>query len=51
MKILNRDIFRQFAKTFLFTCAAFVVLFLLINMVEKLDKFMDRTLGCMEIAR
>ena len=51
MKILNRYIFRQFAKTFLFTCAAFVVLFMLINMVEKLDKFMDRNLGFMEIAR
>ena len=51
MKILNRYIFRQFAKTFLFTCAAFVFLFILINMVEKLDDFMDRHLSFMEIAR
>ena len=51
MKILNRYIFRQFAKTFLFTCVVFVFLFILINMVEKLDDFMDRNLSFMEIAR
>jgi lipopolysaccharide export system permease protein len=51
MKILNRYIFRQFAKTFLFTCVAFVFLFVLINMVEKLDDFMDRHLSFLEIAR
>ena len=51
MKILNRYIFKQFAKAFVFTCIAFVCLFILISMVEKLDKFMDRNLSLMEIAR
>jgi lipopolysaccharide export system permease protein len=51
MKILNRYIFGQFAKAFLFTSAAFVFLFILISMVEKLDKFMDRNLSFMVIAR
>ena len=50
MKILNRYIFGQFAKAFLFTSLAFVFLFILISMVEKLDKFMDKHLSIMEIA-
>ncbi|NMW20121.1 MAG: LPS export ABC transporter permease LptG [Chlorobiaceae bacterium] len=51
MKILNRYIFKQFAKAFLFSCIAFVFLFVLISMVEKLDKFIDRNLTLLEIAR
>ncbi len=51
MKILNRYIFGQFAKAFLFTSLAFIFLFILISMVEKLDKFMDKHLSLMEIAR
>jgi len=50
MKILNRYIFGQFAKAFLFTSLAFVFLFILISMVEKLDKFIDKHLSFMEIA-
>ena len=50
MKILDKYIFRQFAKAFLFTSIAFVCLFILINMVEKLDEFMDKNLSMMEIA-
>ncbi len=51
MKILDKYIFRQFAKAFLFTSIAFVCLFILINMVEKLDEFMDKNLSLLEIAR
>lgn len=51
MKILDRYIFRQFAKAFIFTSIAFVCLFILINMVEKLDEFMDKNLGILEITR
>ena len=51
MKILNRYIFKQFAKAFLFTSLAFVFLFILISMVEKLDKFMDKHLSLLEITR
>jgi lipopolysaccharide export system permease protein len=50
MKILEKYIFRQFAKAFLFTSLAFVCLFILINMVEKLDEFMDKNLSLWEIA-
>lgn len=51
MKILNRYIFGQFAKAFFFASLAFICLFILIDMVEKLDKFMDRHLGIEAIAR
>ena len=50
MKILDRYIFRQFAKTFLFTTAVFVCLFMLINMVDRLDEFMDKKLNFGQIA-
>ncbi len=51
MKILDKYIFRQFAKAFLFSSIVFVCLFMLINMVEKLDKFMDNKLGLWDIVR
>ncbi|MCX6178292.1 MAG: LPS export ABC transporter permease LptG [Chlorobiales bacterium] len=51
MKILNRYIFKQFSKAFLFTSIAFIFLFILISTVEKLDKFMDKNLSYLEIAR
>jgi lipopolysaccharide export system permease protein len=50
MKILDRYIFRQFAKAFLFTSTAFVFLFILITMVEHLDDLMGRNLNFGEIA-
>jgi len=50
MKILNKYIFRQFAKTFIFSSVVFICLFMLINMVEKLDEFMDNKLNLWNIA-
>ncbi len=50
MKILDKYLFRQFAKAFLFTSTAFVCLFVLINMVEKLDEFMDKNLNIGDMA-
>ncbi len=50
MKILDKYIFRQFAKAFLFSSIAFVCLFVLVNMVEKLDEFMDKNLSLWQIA-
>jgi lipopolysaccharide export system permease protein len=50
MKILDKYIFRQFVKAFLFSTTAFACLFILINMVEKLDEFMDKNLGIGQIA-
>jgi lipopolysaccharide export system permease protein len=40
--IIDRYIARQFLTTFLFSLASFAALFVLINLVENLDRFMDR---------
>ncbi|WP_449258232.1 LptF/LptG family permease [Chlorobium limicola] len=45
MKVLSRYIFRQFATSFLFASIAFVLLFMLIDMVENLDDFVDQNIG------
>jgi lipopolysaccharide export system permease protein len=49
MKILDRYIFSQFIRTFLFTSAAFAFLFILITMMEKLGELMDRKMNLPEI--
>lgn len=41
MKILDRYIIRQFLATFLFGLLTFLLIFLVIDMMEKLDDFMD----------
>lgn len=51
MKILERYIFQQFIKAFLFTALVFVSLFIIINMIEKLGNFMDHHVSALEIAR
>jgi len=51
MKILDKYIFRQFTKAFFFSSLVFVCLFILVNMVEKLDKFIDNNLSMQEIAQ
>jgi len=45
MKVLSRYIFRQFVTSFLFASIAFVLLFMLIDMVENLDDFVDQNIG------
>ncbi|MBC8044151.1 MAG: LPS export ABC transporter permease LptG [Rhizobacter sp.] len=42
MNILDRYILRQFVTTFLFAILAFVSLFILIDLIERLDEFVDR---------
>lgn len=42
MNLIDRYIARQFLVTFLFALASFAALFILINLVENLDVFMDR---------
>lgn len=49
MKILDRYIFWQFAKAFIFTSTTFVFLFILITMVEHLDDMMGRNLSIFQI--
>ncbi len=41
MRILDRYILRQFFATFLFGLLTFLLIFLVIDMMEKLDDFMD----------
>ncbi|NTU57474.1 MAG: YjgP/YjgQ family permease [Chlorobiaceae bacterium] len=42
MSLIDRYIARQFLVTFLFSIASFAALFILINLIENLDVFMDR---------
>lgn len=42
MTIIDRYIARQFLTTFLFSLLSFAALFILINLIENLDRFMDR---------
>ena len=41
MKLIDRYIARQFFVTFLFSLASFASLFVMINLVENLDRFID----------
>jgi lipopolysaccharide export system permease protein len=49
MKLLDRYIARQFLVTFIFSAISFVALFVLINLVENLDEFIDKKLAIKEI--
>jgi len=51
MKILDRYIFGQFAKAFLFSSLVFVCLFILITVVERLDAIMENHLTVQQVAR
>ena len=42
MKLLDRYIIRQFILSILVSMAAFIILFVAIDLMEKLDKFLDR---------
>ncbi|RXK84573.1 YjgP/YjgQ family permease [Chlorobaculum sp. 24CR] len=42
LSIIDRYIARQFLATFLFALASFAALFIIINLVENLDRFMDK---------
>jgi len=45
MTILDRYIVRQFALTFLFALFAFLLIFLVVDLMEKLDDFVDAGVG------
>ncbi|NTU91608.1 MAG: LPS export ABC transporter permease LptG [Chlorobiaceae bacterium] len=45
MKLIDRYISRQFLVTFLFSAASFAALFVLINLVENLDDFIDHNIS------
>ncbi len=45
MKLIDRYISRQFLTTFLFASASFAALFILINLVDNLDDYIDRQIS------
>ncbi len=42
MKILDRHISRQFLNVLLFTIVAFIAIFLIVDLIENLDRFIDK---------
>lgn len=51
MKILDRYLLRQFIQTVLFALVAFTIIFVVIDMMENLDDFLDRDAGIAIVAR
>lgn len=51
MKILDRYILRQYIATLLFALAALCVIFLVVNLLENLDDFIDRNTPASMIAQ
>ncbi|HTR81263.1 MAG TPA: LPS export ABC transporter permease LptG [Bacteroidota bacterium] len=51
MKILDRYIIKQFLLTALFGIVAFTIIFVVIDLMEKLDDFLDRSAGAMVIVQ
>jgi lipopolysaccharide export system permease protein len=45
MRIIDRYILRQFIQTALFSLLAFMVIFVVVDMMENLDDFLDRSAG------
>ncbi len=51
MNILDRYLLKQYVLTVLFALLAFVVIFVVIDMMENLDDFLDRSAGVAVVAR
>jgi lipopolysaccharide export system permease protein len=49
MTIIDRYIARQFLTTFLFALLSFAALFIVINLIENLDRFMDRKISASKV--
>jgi len=45
MRILDRYILKQFIFYLVFCFLAFSVLFIVVDLIEKMDKFIDRDVG------
>lgn len=45
MKILDKYILKQFTKNFLFGVFCFIIVFILVDLFENLDKFIDKNLN------
>ncbi|MCX6136961.1 MAG: LPS export ABC transporter permease LptG [Ignavibacteriales bacterium] len=51
MRILDRYIIRQFVQTLLFGLLTFTIIFIIIDMMEKLDDFLDHNVETMVIVQ
>ncbi len=51
MKIFDRYIIKQFLQTVLFGLAAFMAIFVVVDMMEKLDDFIDKKAGIEVVVR
>lgn len=51
MKLIDRYILKNFLLTLLFSLVVLCVIFIIVNLIEKMDKFIDNKLGFMDIAR
>ena len=45
MKRTDRYILRQFAQTFIFGLLAFIIIFIVVDLIENLDEFSDKNVG------
>lgn len=50
MKLIDRYMLKQFLLTLLFSVLVLCVIFIIVNMIERLDKFIDAKMGTKEIA-
>ncbi len=51
LKILDKYILTQFTRNFLFGIICFIAIFILVDLFENLDKFLDKNLGFIFIVR
>ena len=51
MKILDRYILRHFIQNFLFGLFTFVIIFIIVDLFENLDRFIDRNIGALMVAK
>ncbi len=49
MKLLTRYIIRQFYPWLLISLTAFIGIFIIVDLIENLDKFIDRHLGALQV--
>lgn len=51
MKIIDRYILRHFIQHFLFGLFTFVIIFIVVDLFENLDRFIDRNIGALMVAK
>ncbi len=49
MKLIDRYILKSFARNFLFGLFCFIIIFILVDLFENIDKFIDKNLGFADV--